>query len=88
MVGYISGLKQTASGILRQFTGECMPRKLHHLPPAIPNQEPLLERRFFEINERVTVFDELHARLKKHCNHYVRGPLEGQLSMDGGVWIG
>lgn len=62
---------------------------MRKLPPAIPNQEPLLERRFFEINERVTVFDdELHARLKKHCNHYVRDALEGQLSMDGGVWIG
>lgn len=63
---------------------------MRSLPPAIPkSDEPLFEYRFYEINERVTVFDdELHTRLRKCCNHIVKGNIEGQLSLDGGVWSG
>lgn len=60
-----------------------MERKYKKLPVAIPDPFPLFNVRFFEINERVTAFDdELHDRLKKQCNHYVRGDIDGQLSID------
>lgn len=57
---------------------------MRRLPPAIPNQEPIVERRIWEINERVTVFDDIeHERMAKHCNHIVKGCITGQLSLEG-----
>ena len=64
--------------------------RMRKFTPAIPKQEePLFPFRFYEINERVTVFDdELHTRLRKCCNHIVKDNIDGQLSLDGGVWNG
>lgn len=55
------------------------------LPPAIPDQSPVCETRFFELSETVTVFDDLDRQLmRKVCNHYPLSSLEGQM-MIGGV---
>ena len=56
-------------------------------PPAIPDQSPVCEIRFFELNERVTVFDGLTPEelMRRSRGHFFKAPLQGQTSLFGGL---